>query len=273
MEKQTHGSRHARPVLTPTRRRALDLLGEYHYLATPDFYQLLGVQSDDEHRKRGIRRMLMLLVEAGLAKYSRHVIDNPGDRFLRYQHCYRLSRSGAAVVGAQRAIGAKAPASVAHELEITAFHIALVSAMPPPHKLHWRQSDLKHTVNPDALFAVTDRREPRERSTHYYFLEIEKSRQGHYRNGDSGLIAKLRRYAEYRRTERCSEEWRHFSDFRVIVVVKNRERELNLLRALKTRLPERLTWTTSEADYRRDMPGRIFHSPSDYETASHSLFT
>jgi hypothetical protein len=263
----------ARPVLTPQRREALELLREYHYLATPDFYRLLGVAETDEHRRRGVRRMLMLLARAGLVEHARHVVDNPGDPFLRYQHCYRLSRTGAVAVSARRAMGAKAPASVAHELEITAFHVALASAIPETHSLYWRQWDLKHTVNPDALFAITDSREPRERSTHYYFLEVEKSRQGHYRNGDSGLIAKLRRYAEYRRTERCRSEWRHFSDFRAIVVLKNRERELNLLRALHERLPERFIWTTTEEDYRRDIGGAIFRAPPDHGTTAHSLFT
>lgn len=263
----------ARAILTPQRRHALELLREYHYLATPDFYGLLKVAETDEHRRRGLRRMLKLLGDAGLVERARHIVDSPADRFLRYQHCYRLSRAGAAAVDAHRAAGAKAPASIAHELEITAFHMALVAGLPDTHTVYWRQWDLKHTVNPDALFAITDKREPRERSTHYYFLEVEKSRQGHYRNGDSGLIAKLRRYAEYRRTERCRSEWRHFSDFRVIVVLKNRERELNLLRSLQARLPERFIWTTTEDDYRRHMGGAIFRAPPDHDTRTHSLFS
>src|SRR5207244_3110799 len=161
------------------------------------------LQSTRDTARRGVRRLLTLLHRAGLVERSRYVLDDPRDPFLRYQHCYRLSHSGRAAIGRGNAPAEKSPASLPHELGITAFHIALAASMPPTHRLYWRQTDLKHGVNPDALFAITDTTEPRESSTYYYFLEVERSRQGHYRGGESGLLAKLRRYSEYRKSARC----------------------------------------------------------------------
>lgn len=62
---------------------------------------------------------------------------------------------------------------------------------------------------------------PENESTSYYFLEVEKSRQGSYRDGKSGLLRKLERYAEYHGSDRCLKEWGWFDEFRVLIVVKN----------------------------------------------------
>src|SRR6185369_13370626 len=70
-----------------------------------------------------------------------------------------------------------------HELEITAFHIAL-HHLCARHGLRytWQQTRLKHTVHPDALFIVTG---PARPETEFrYFLEIERSKLGNYRNGE-----------------------------------------------------------------------------------------
>jgi hypothetical protein len=259
-----------RAIVTDLRREALGHLAEYQYLTTPQFYVLLG--RTGEAARRGVRRMLTLLHRAGLVERSRYVVDDPGDRFLRYQHCYRLSRSGRSAVGKGNALAEKSPASLPHELGITAFHIALATAMPPTHRLYWRQTDLKHGVNPDALFAITDATQPRESSTYYYFLEVERSRQGHYRGGESGLLAKLRRYSEYRKSARCLAEWKHFADYRVVVVLANRERQDNLLRALQTKLCTPIVWTTTADDVVRCVTGAVFRAPPDFSTVAHSLF-
>jgi hypothetical protein len=258
-----------REVLTGPRREALALLAEYHYLTTPDFYRLLG--KSGAHEQRGIRRMLMLLSRAQLVERSRHAIDDPADPFLRYQYCYRLSRTGQTAIGKGHAAIEKSPASLAHELEITAFHIALNAGVPKTHRVYWLQTDLKRTVNPDALFAVTDTTRPAETSTFYYFLEVERSRQGHYRHGESGLLTKLRRYADYRRSELCRSEWRHFADFRVIVVLPTRERQVNLLQTLRTTLSSPMIWTATAEDVQRDICGSMFRAPPDFEVDKHSI--
>lgn len=259
-----------RAIVTDLRREALALLADYQYLTTPQFYVLLGRTGEAE--RRGVRRMLTLLHRARLVERSRHVVDDPGDPFLRYQHCYQLSPSGRAAAGNGNAPAEKSPASLAHELGITAFHIALATAMPETHRLYWRQTDLKHGVNPDALFALTDVAQPRESSTYYYFLEVERSRQGHYRGGESGLLTKLRRYGEYRKSAQCLADWRHFADYRVIVVLANRERQENLLRALQAKLCTPLIWTTTAEDVERCVTGAVFRAPPDFSAVAHSLF-
>jgi hypothetical protein len=260
----------ARQFLTPQRREVLQLLADYQYLRTPDFYHLM--KRSGPHEERGVRRLLMLLAQAGLVERSRHAVDDPTDPFLRYQHCYRLTRAGQRVIGGGHAAVEKSPASIDHELAITDFHIALAEWTPVTHRIYWRQTDLKRSVNPDALFAVTDTTKPREQSTIYYFLEVEYSRQGHYRAGDSGLLAKLRRYAEYRRAEACRREWQHFGDFRVVVVLRTRERQENLLRVLAERLPTTAIWTTTAEDVARDITGPIFRAPPNSNDTAHSLF-
>ena len=52
-----------------------------------------------------------------------------------------------------------------HELEISFFHIALKKfAVKNGLKLYWQQSDLKHTISPDAMFALTDPRSPKTKA-------------------------------------------------------------------------------------------------------------
>ena len=51
--------------------------------------------------------------------------------------------------------------TLGHELEISYFRIALNKfALKNGLKLYWQQSDLKHTVSPDAMFALTDPAKP-----------------------------------------------------------------------------------------------------------------
>lgn len=268
-KKENFESRPTGKILTVLRRRVLALLADFHYLRTPDFYRLLEIS--DPNAQRGVRRGLMLLARSGLVLRSRQAIDDPNDPFLRYQHCYRLSRAGSRAIGGGQAAIEKSPASIDHELLITDFHIALSSHASTTHRVYWRQTDLKRTVHPDALFALTNITRPREQSTIYYFLEAEYSRQGHYRAGESGLLTKLRRYGEYRKSATCREEWKHFSDFRVIVLLRTRERQENLLRVLAKRLPNKAFWTTTVGDVQRDITGPIFRGPPEPNTTS-SLF-
>jgi hypothetical protein len=70
-------------------------------------------------------------------------------------------------------------------------------------KLYWQQSDLKHTVSPDAMFALTDPAKPEGKNTLYYFFEIERAKIGHYIKGEPSIIRKLAKYHEYYRTDLC----------------------------------------------------------------------
>jgi hypothetical protein len=64
-----------------------------------------------------------------------------------------------------------------HELEITAFHVALRGLCAAQGlRFAWRQAGLKRTVHPDAAFNVADSRHPDK--AFCYFLEIERAKLG-----------------------------------------------------------------------------------------------
>jgi hypothetical protein len=156
------------------------------------------------------------LRRAPLVDYEAH------SHFLQYEFIYWLSRSGLNLArklgldnGFARATGEKSPHSLVHEDEITSFHLELKKL---PYQLSWRQRDLKRTVNPDALFGLTDPSKPAGLNTHWYFLEIEKSRQGHYRTGESALLKRVDAYFRYFNSNKCESEWKRFRKFRVIFV-------------------------------------------------------
>ena len=247
--------------LTSKRAAFLNLFRDTPHITTEHAYML--TEANTPTQQRATRRFLKLLFEAGYLHRELLVIREVSP-LPHFQYSYRLSKHGAKEVHGHSS-PERSPFSLAHDAEITAFHIALKAL---PGRLWWKQHDLRKSVNPDAVFGLApDSKTPAS----YFFLEIERSRQGHYRNGQSGLITKLRRYAAYRGSDACRREFIHFDDFHVIVVVKNTERQRNLLDQLAMALPSPFIWTTTDADYRRDMLGEIFLSPHDYRSSAHRL--
>ena len=55
----------------------------------------------------------------------------------------------------------------------------------------------------------------------------------------------------------------------VIVILGTTERQENLLRVLRTRLPDRAVWTAAEADVDRNVGGAIFRAADSH---TYSLF-
>jgi hypothetical protein len=106
-----------------------------------------------------------------------------------------------------------------HELEITSFHIALQPLCAAQGlRYAWRQTDLKHTVHPDAVFNVADPEHPDK--AFCYFLEIERAKLGNYRNGEPQIFRKLRKYYDYFNSTSCEKEW-GFRQYRVMVVERS----------------------------------------------------
>lgn len=159
-----------------------------------------------------------------------------------------------------------------HELEITGFHIAL-SRLARAHgrQLYWQRRDLKRGLHPDALFALTDPTKAEGRNTHYFFLEIEKSKLAKHRDGEPSIVRKLARYARYYDTAECEQDW-NFRKFRVVVIQKTDERVLHLLRVMSDPLRLGMFWLASEARYKENLGGAIFLTPRDFAQKSHSLF-
>jgi hypothetical protein len=155
-----------------------------------------------------------------------------------------------------------------HEYEITAFHLHLKAFCETRGwKLYWQQRDLKCTVNPDALFGITDA----QQNTWWHFLEIEKTKPGNFRNGQSKLMRNAGIYHSYFNTDLCEREWRNFRKFRVVIVQRNDERRTNLLRALEAKIKHRMFWLTTESKYREDIGSKIFLTPKDYQTESYAF--
>jgi hypothetical protein len=264
--------------LTRSRKEILRLLVEKAYLKTSDFYRLLApFDAADVKAQASVERSTRrILRDFALRRYLRRgplAEDDRDDSLRHYQHLYWLSRAGLRLArqhgldhGGGKFNDEKSPNMLRHEDEISQFHIALEQGCARHSlELHWRRRNLKCTVNPDAVFGIADPQNANRTRTHYFFLEIEKSRQGNYRAGESGLIRKLKAYFRYRRTRACLRDWTWFDDFRVIIVVKNAERQTNLLKRLEELYPYAMFWITTEDAYKRDVMERIFKTPTGIE--------
>jgi hypothetical protein len=159
-----------------------------------------------------------------------------------------------------------------HELEISFFHISLKRFCAKNKlKLYWQQSDLKCTVSPDAMFGITDPAKPEGKNTLYYFLEMERAKIGHYRDGEPSIMRKLGKYYAYYGTDACEKEWSDFRQFRVIVVQRTHERRENLLKQLNKELNHRMFWLTTEPEYKYGIGGDIFNTPRDWEKVGYGF--
>jgi hypothetical protein len=248
-------------VLTRQRTRVLGLLDEYTYLRTKHFYELLPNEGSatNETWERGIRRCLQLAEGVGLLTHEEvhERLPNSRSGFNHSESIYYR-------------YGKRSPHSLNHDIAITEFHLALKRAVGKfGVQLFWRQVDLRRGgLNPDAFFALHP---GSERAKHWFFLEVETSRQGHYRrNENSALVQKLRAYDDLT-SDQVAKDW-NFDDFRVIVLVKNAARAVNLIRKLSAVLPYRFIWIgANDSVLRHGACSGVFFTPSDYHQASYSL--
>jgi Replication-relaxation len=262
--------------ITGAKVLALRYLAEYFCLRTNDVAQLIRNRIPNENDKRSIRYTLRLLYKAGLANRLPYLDLDYGIGGITY--VYGLSDKGVKFCNSiwtqAKTFDEHSQRTLDHELEISIFHIAL-KAFCKEHnlKLYWQQADLKCTVSPDAMFAITDPAKPEGRNTLYYFLEMERAKIGHYIEGESSIIRKLGKYYEYYGTDKCEKEWLDFRHFRVIVVQRTDERRKNLLKQLSAQFNHRTFWLAIEPDYKENIGGAIFKTPKDYETAAYSLLS
>ncbi len=232
-------------MLTPQRHKILELLVEYAYLSRRDFYSLVENTSPTEtSHERRIRRILQ-----GFYRYLRHgpIIDyDSSKKFLTYETIFWLSSKGLALAqtagidnGEGKANDEHSPRTLDHEYEITRFHLCLKQlAAEQCHDLYWQQRDLRKTVYPDAIFALAKEYE------FYYFLEIEKSKQGRYIDGKPQILRKLARYYNYYNSDLCEDEW-GFRLFRVVIVAQTEGRRENLLNHLRESFNHRMFWVST----------------------------
>jgi hypothetical protein len=256
-----------------TKLRLLALLAEFFCLRTKDAAGLLRNRAITESDARSVRRTLSILHRDGLLCRL-----NAGSACGGANYVYGLSDKGVAhafkngySTAATKTLDEHSLRTLDHEMEITSFHVAL-------HRLcaarglryAWRQTDLKHTVHPDALFTVRDPADPKE--DFRYFLEIERSKFGNYRNGEPQILRKLGAFHDYYNSTGCEKEW-GFRQYRIVVVQRTDARREGLLKALREKHSHRMFWLTTESAYRDNIGGAIFKTPKDDATISFSFLT
>jgi hypothetical protein len=270
----TENQKKAAPRLTRAKIKTIELLAEYFCLRTNDLGELERGQAPSHDEARSLRHTLGLLYRDGLAKRLPYLeLDRDHGRTT---YVYGLSDKGVEFCKSlwpnAKTFDEHSQRTLDHELEISFFHIALKKfAATNKLKLYWQQADLKCTVSPDAMFALTDPQKPDGKNTLYYFLELERAKIGHYVKGEPSIMTKLGRYYEYYGTDKCEKEWTDFRQFRVIVVQRTDERRTNLLKALNTQYNHRMFWLTDELSYKENVGGQIFHTPRDYQNTTYSL--
>ena len=264
------------PRGNPTKQRILELLAEFFCLRTNDAAELLRDRTITESDARSVRRTLSILHRDGFLYRAPHV--DVGHERGGVAYVYGLSAKG---VGhalrngystlATKTLDEHSLRTLDHELEITSFHVALHRLCSAKGLRYlWRQTDLKHTVHPDALFYVAD---PANSGKAFcYFLEIERSKLGNYRNGEPQILRKLRAFYNYFNSTGCEKEW-GFRQYRVVVVQRTDARREGLLAALREKCSHRMFWLTTEAAYRENVGGAIFMTPKDDAPVPFSFLT
>ena len=262
--------------LTSAKKKILELLAEYFCLRTNDIAGLIRGRVPNDNDIRTARHTLILLYQAGLVNRLPYLdLDlQAGGR----TYAYGLSDAGIKMCQSlwplAKTFDEHSQRTLDHELEISFFHMALKKLAAGNNlKLYWQQSDLKCTISPDAMFALTDPSKPEGKNTLYYFLEMERAKIGHYVNGEPSIMRKLGKYYEYYGTDKCEKEWLDFRQFRVIVIQRTDERRENLLRQLNKEYNHRMFWLATEASYKTDIGGEIFRTPKDWEKVGYSFLT
>lgn len=265
--------RSAIPRGNPTKERVLELLAEFFCLQASDVAALLRNREITESDARSVRRTLSILHRDGLLCR----LDLGHDRGVA-SYVYGLSDKGVDhafangySTAATKTLDEHSLRTLDHELEITAFHIALQRFSEASGLAYsWRQANLKHTVHPDAFFTVQDPRDPCKEFC--YFLEIERSKFGNYRDGEPQILRKLGAFYDYFNSTDCEKEW-GFRQFRVVVVQRTDARREGLLKALRAKYNHRMFWLTTESAYRENIGGAIFKTPKDDGSIAFSFLT
>ena len=264
------------PRPNPTKQRVLELLAEFFCLCTNDAAALLRNRPITESDARSVRRTLSILHRDGFLYRAPHL--DLGHERGGVAYVYGLSAKGVShavrngyATPATKTLDEHSLRTLDHELELTSFHIALHRlCVREGLRYGWRQTDLKHTIHPDALFYVADPAHPDK--AFCYFLEIERSKLGKYRNGEPQILRKLRAFYSYFNSTDCEKEW-GFRQYRVVVVQRSDARREGLLKALREKCSHRMFWLTTEAAYREDIGGAIFKTPKDDAPVAFSFLT
>jgi hypothetical protein len=264
-------------AVAPKRNRRLyTRSGDSGILQDVAKYQFVTVEMVAEDLARNIiavRRRMMQLYQAGMLNRVRRDKLAPYVYFLSEKGSEEALRRGH--LHEPRYINSKSPLLVSHDLEITMFHRALGEKLQEVEWIHpeeasssyfeWEQwrGALKQKVQteegaesliPDARFMVNGTT---------MFLEIVKSYESEYENGESNVEHKIGLYNQW---------WKEGGeDFRVCFVLPTKARVAHLLSKLEDRFPYRRFYFTDEESYRKNVVGHIWWTPRDFREATYSL--
>jgi hypothetical protein len=203
---------------TKAQREALRVLADYFCLNIKMAADLLGIseRAAQFHYERLQKEQLVY----AFRYYPEHQKRGAAP------YAYGLSDSGVTqafedgfATDSTKTFRGHSPRTIEHELTISRFHLELAAlAESKQWDLRWRQTNLKRTVHPDALFAINGK---------YFFLEIERAKLGNYRDGEPQIVRKLRSYWDYYDSTGCESEF-GLRKFRVATVMRTPERAANL---------------------------------------------
>jgi hypothetical protein len=252
-------------LASPQRKRPLYIIkGDIEILRIVAKYQFVTVEQVSGQLKRHIspvRRRMMQLYQ------SSHLNRLQEDKFAPL--VYFLAEKGAnraagyGFLPAPQWIDAKAPTHLAHDLEITRFHLALEKSFyDKGHILHsWEQwrGDLRDIVDPkgeidlipDARFRIDDEDDS--------LLEVVKSYESGYASRESSLVKKLKAYKQ-------------LGIKRVYVTMPTQQRVARFLVKIEDDISTSQFWFTDEKSYQTNILGKIWWTPKDFRDRTYSIF-
>jgi hypothetical protein len=249
-------------------RRLYTRQGDFPILAQVAKFQFITVEMVAEDLKRNeisVRRRMLGLYQAGILNRSRR------DKLSAY--AYFLGEKGSAIAVSQGALAeprwtkSKSSILINHDLEITMFHRALEKALHNDGHFvgeweQWRGALRQEIATmqgaesliPDGRFAIDER---------LFYLEIVKSYESEYSNGESNIEHKIFLYNEYWKASR--------EKFHVLFVMPTTARIAHFLTKIEDRFPYRRFWFTDEESYRKNILGKIWWTPRDFRDRTYAL--
>jgi hypothetical protein len=250
-------------------RRLYTRSGDFPILSQVAKHQFVTVEMVAEDLQRNIisvRRRMLALYQAGILNRARR------DKLAPF--VYFLSEKGSAIAVGHgslfepRWIKSKSSLLIPHDLEITMFHRALEKGLHNEGHFigQWEQwrGALRQEVEtnkgvesliPDGQFVIDDRAA--------FYLEIVKSYESEYENGESNIEHKIFLYNEYWKASR--------EPFHVCFVMPTKPRVAHFLSKIEERFPYRRFWFTDEESYHAKVTGGIWWTPRDFRDTTHSL--
>ena len=253
-------------------RRVYTRKGDSPILQSVADCQFVTVEMVAEDTKRNViavRRRMLQLYQAGLLNRARR------DKLAPF--VFFLSEKGAAEamnyghLTEPRFIKSKSSILVPHDLEITQFHRTLRKKLHDQGHIlsewdQWRGAlreeveteNGKESLIPDGKFCID--------GEYTFYLEIVKSYESEYKDGESNVERKLFLYNQHRRDRNLQGE-----DFRVLFVMPTKARVAHFLAKIEERFPYRRFWFTDEESYRTNILGKIWWTPRDFRDATYHL--